>query len=86
MRPALWYVAGRHSIAGPVNEFAAMATDPKTPIRFMLCVTDFVILRAEAVKESKRESEPMLSASMLVGARSRVVSLVIAFDFFIRFH
>lgn len=71
-------------MAGPVNEFAAMATDPKMPIRFMLCVTDFVMLRAEAVNESNRENEPMLSASMLVWARSRVVSLVIALDLFVR--
>mmetsp|Transcript_28334 Transcript_28334/g.76761 ORF Transcript_28334/g.76761 Transcript_28334/m.76761 type:complete len:153 (+) Transcript_28334:1355-1813(+) len=36
IKPERWYVAGRVSIAGPVKEFTAMDTDPRTPMRCML--------------------------------------------------
>lgn len=87
IRPERWYVAGRHSIAGPVKELQAIATDPKMPIRFILSLTECERLRAEARNESKEYCVVPLclalmlsptSSPLLVSTRSRVVSFIAA--------
>ena len=44
-------------MAGPVNEFAAIDTDPRTPIRFTLLDRDSEKIRADARIESKEYCE-----------------------------
>lgn len=67
-------------MAGPVKELTAMATDPNMPMRFMLCETEPVTLRAEARNDSNRESAlglSQLSTSLPLGAMRNVVSFIV---------
>ena len=85
IRPERWYVAGRHSMAGPVNELTAIDADPRTPIRFTLLDTDSEKIRTDARIESKEccEAETwlvlplsQLSVYLLVSTMSWVVSFI----------
>ncbi len=67
-------------MAGPVKEFAAMATDPSIPMLFMLWETEPVALRTEARNDSNRESPiglSQLSGSLPLGAMRNVVSFIV---------